>query len=144
MIAPMSGRDALESISELLSVKLDVTGLERMPKDGAFLILGNHPTGITDGIALYDAVKKARPDVLFYANSDAERVCPRFTETLIPVEWVLAKRTRTVPPIPGRGVWPHVKDWLQKSCGSGGRRWTFQSLTTGLQAGSASPAYSIR
>jgi len=94
MIAPMSGRDALESISDLLSVKLDVSGLERMPKDGAFLILGNHPTGITDGIALYDAVKHARPDVLFYANSDAERVCPRFNETLIPVEWVQAKRTR--------------------------------------------------
>ena len=94
MIAPMNGRDALESISDLLSVKLDVSGLERMPKDGAFIILGNHPTGITDGIALYDAVKHARPDVLFYANSDAERVCPRFNETLIPVEWVLAKRTR--------------------------------------------------
>ena len=94
MIAPMSGRDALESISQLLSVKLDVTGLERMPKDGAFIILANHPTGITDGIALYDAVKHQRPDVLFYANSDAERVCPRFGETLIPVEWVLAKRTR--------------------------------------------------
>jgi putative hemolysin len=95
MIAPMSGRDALESIAELLSVKLDVTGLERMPKDGAFLILANHPTGITDGIALYDAVKHARPDVLFYANSDAERVCKRFTETLIPVEWVQATRERT-------------------------------------------------
>jgi putative hemolysin len=94
MIAPMSGRDALESVSELLSVKLDVSGLERMPKEGAFLILSNHPTGITDGIALYDAVKHARPDILFYANSDAERVCKRFTETLIPVEWVQAKRTR--------------------------------------------------
>ncbi|MEQ1818668.1 MAG: 1-acyl-sn-glycerol-3-phosphate acyltransferase, partial [Terricaulis sp.] len=64
------------------------------PKDGAFIILGNHPTGITDGIALYDAVKHSRPDVLFYANSDAERVCSRFNETLIPVEWVQAKRTR--------------------------------------------------
>ena len=94
MIAPMSGSDALESISSLLSVKLDVSGLERLPKDGAFIILSNHPTGITDGIALYDAVKHARPDVLFYANSDAERVCSRFNETLIPVEWVQAKRTR--------------------------------------------------
>jgi putative hemolysin len=94
MIAPMSGREALESISDLLSVKLDVRGLERMPKDGAFIILSNHPTGITDGIALYDAVKPKRPDILFYANSDAERVCPRFNETLIPVEWVEAKRTR--------------------------------------------------
>ncbi len=94
MIAPMSGSDALESISTLLSVKLDVSGLERLPKNGPFIILSNHPTGITDGIALYDAVKPVRPDVLFYANSDAERVCARFNETLIPVEWVQSKRTR--------------------------------------------------
>jgi putative hemolysin len=94
LIAPMSGRNALESVSELLSVKRDVSGLERMPPKGAFLILSNHPTGITDGVALYDAVKQARPDVLFYANSDAERVCKRFNEVLIPVEWVAAKRTR--------------------------------------------------
>ena len=93
-IAPMSGRDALESISELLHVKRESYGVDRIPNAGAFLLLANHPTGITDGIALYDAVKKARPDVLFYANSDAERVCKRFGEVLIPVEWVLAKRTR--------------------------------------------------
>lgn len=93
-IAPMGGREALESVSELLSVKLEMTGVERIPRDGPFLILANHPTGITDGVALYDAVKPLRPDVLFYANSDAERVCKRFNEVLIPVEWVQAKRTR--------------------------------------------------
>jgi len=93
-IAPMGGREALETVSELLSVKLEISGLERLPKDGACILLANHPTGITDGVALYDAVKTARPDVLFYANSDAERVCKRFGEVLIPVEWVLAKRTR--------------------------------------------------
>ncbi|HET9231589.1 MAG TPA: 1-acyl-sn-glycerol-3-phosphate acyltransferase [Vitreimonas sp.] len=94
MIAPMSGHDALESVSELLSVKLDISGIERMPKDGAFLLLSNHPTGITDGVAMYDAIKALRADSLFYANSDAMRVCPRFDEVLIPVEWVQAKRTR--------------------------------------------------
>lgn len=93
-IAPMGGREALESVSQLLSVKLEMSGLERMPKSGPFLILANHPTGITDGVALYDAIKHARPDALFYANSDAMRVCPRFDDVLIPVEWVLAKRTR--------------------------------------------------
>jgi len=93
-IAPMGGRDALESIAQLLSVKLDVSGAERMPAQGSFLLLANHPTGITDGVAMYDAVKAARPDMLFYANSDAMRVCPRFDEVLIPVEWVQAKRTR--------------------------------------------------
>jgi putative hemolysin len=93
-IAPMSGHDALESVAQLLSVKLDVSGLERMPKEGAFLLLANHPTGITDGVAVYDTIKGLRPDSLFYANSDAQRVCPRFDEVLIPVEWVQAKRTR--------------------------------------------------
>ncbi|MBC7768135.1 MAG: 1-acyl-sn-glycerol-3-phosphate acyltransferase [Phycisphaerales bacterium] len=93
-IGPMGGREALETVSELLSVKLEMTGLERIPQSGPFIILSNHPTGITDGVALYDAMKPIRPDVLFYANSDAERVCKRFNEVLIPVEWVQAKRTR--------------------------------------------------
>jgi putative hemolysin len=93
-IQPMGGGEALEYISRLLEVKLETSGLERMPKDGSFLMLCNHPTGIVDGLAVYDAVKGIRPDILFYANSDALRVCPRFDEALIPVEWVLAKRTR--------------------------------------------------
>jgi len=93
-IAPMGGRQALEHISQLLHVRLAVSGLERLPKDGPFLLLSNHPTGITDGLALYDAIRPVRPDTLFYANSDAMRVCKRFDEVLIPVEWVLAKRTR--------------------------------------------------
>ncbi len=93
-IAPMRGRDALEYVSQLLSVNLEIAGLERLPRDGAFLILANHPTGITDGVAMYDAIKAVRPDVMFYANSDAHRACPGFEDNLIPVEWVLGKRTR--------------------------------------------------
>lgn len=93
-IAPMSGREALDSVSELLSVQRDVSGIERLPRDGPFLLLSNHPTGITDGVAMYDAIKAHRPDAVFYANSDALRVCSRFDEVLIPVEWVQAKRTR--------------------------------------------------
>lgn len=93
-IAPMRGRDALEFVSQLLSVKLEITGLERVPREGPFLVLSNHPTGITDGVAMYDAIKTVRPDVLFYANSDAHRACPGFADNLIPVEWVLGKRTR--------------------------------------------------
>lgn len=93
-IAPLGGRDALEFISQLLSIKLEMRREERIPKSGSFILLANHPTGITDGLAMYDAVKVPRQDVLFYANSDAHRVSPGFSETLIPVEWVHAKRTR--------------------------------------------------
>jgi putative hemolysin len=94
VIAPMGGREALEYVSALLRVHLDAVGLERAPARGAFLVIANHPTGITDGLALYDALKAVRPDALFYANSDAHRVCAKFDEVLIPVEWVLGKRTR--------------------------------------------------
>ena len=92
-IAPMSGRDAMEYMSALLSLRLDVRGLERIPKDGRCVIVANHPTGIADGAAMYDAIKPVRPDVIFFANADAHRVCPRFHETLVAVEWVTAKRT---------------------------------------------------
>jgi putative hemolysin len=93
-IAPMGGRAAMDYISELLRLNIEVEGLERMPRSGPLLILANHPTGITDGIAVYDCIKTVRPDVLFYANSDAHRVCAQFDEALIPVEWVPEKRTR--------------------------------------------------
>lgn len=93
-ISVMGGAAALEHISELLALETSVRGLEHLPRSGRLIVVANHPTGIADGIALYDALKGPRPDVIFYANSDAHRVCPRFDEALIPVEWVKAKRTR--------------------------------------------------
>jgi putative hemolysin len=93
-IAPMPGRAALDFVSDLLALKVEVRGLERTPPAGRLLIVSNHPTGIADGVAVFDAFKTARPDIVFYANSDAHRVCPGFEEVLIPVEWVEEKRTR--------------------------------------------------
>jgi putative hemolysin len=93
-ISVLGGQDAMRYLSRLLRLQVQVTRPERLTRPGAYLIIANHPTGITDGIALYDAIAPTRPDVLFYANSDAHRVCPRFDEALIPVEWVPEKRTR--------------------------------------------------
>jgi putative hemolysin len=93
-IAPLSGRAALEHVSDLLSVKVSARGVEHIPSRGRLVLICNHPTGIADGIAVYDALKGARPDICFYANSDAHRVSPGFSEVLIPVEWVEEKRTR--------------------------------------------------
>lgn len=92
-IAPLSGREAVEYTAKLLSLRLDVKGLERLPERGRVVIVANHPTGIADGIAVYDAIKQRRPDVIFFANADAHRVCPGFDDTLIPVEWVASKRS---------------------------------------------------
>lgn len=93
-ISVMGGREALDFVSRLLEIDVVVAGLDRLPREGRCVVVGNHPTGIADGVAVYDALKPARPDIIFYANSDAHRVCPRFDETLIPVEWVPEKRTR--------------------------------------------------
>ncbi len=93
-IAPMTGRMALDHVSRLLDVKVTVRGLERLPGAGRLVAVCNHPTGLADGIAVYDALKPVRPDHCFYANSDAHRVVAGFDDVLIPVEWVEAKRTR--------------------------------------------------
>ncbi|OYW91738.1 MAG: acyltransferase [Caulobacterales bacterium 32-67-6] len=93
-IAPLPGREALERVSGLLDVKLSVNGLDRLPKQGRVVVIANHPTGIADGVAVYDAFKARRPDLCFYANSDAHRVAAGFSDVLIPVEWVEEKRTR--------------------------------------------------
>ena len=93
-IAPMSGRAALNHVSDLLALQVSAQGLDHLPPRGRCVVICNHPTGIADGVAVYDALKARRPDICFYANADAQRVSPRFDEVLIPVEWVEAKRTR--------------------------------------------------
>jgi putative hemolysin len=93
-IAPMGGRAAIDHISTLLGIKLTSRGLDRVPRSGRLVVVCNHPTGIADGVAVYDTLEPLRPEVMFYANADARRVCPRLDEALIPVEWVEEKRTR--------------------------------------------------
>lgn len=93
-IAPLSGREAFDHVSRILSLEVVVSGLEHVPRNGGVIIASTHPSGIADGVAMYDALKRVREDVVFFANRDAIRVAPRLAEMLIPVEWVEAKRTR--------------------------------------------------
>lgn len=86
-IEPMSGMDALEHISRLLALEMKVTGLDNIPREGCFILAPSHPTGIADGIAVYDLLKNIRPDFAIFANRDTFRVNPRFREVIIPVEW---------------------------------------------------------
>lgn len=74
--------------ARFLDLKLDVTGLEHIPRDGSFLLIANHPTGIADGVAVYKALYETRPDLCFFANRDALRVSPGLSDMIIPVEWV--------------------------------------------------------
>ncbi|MFJ6025325.1 GNAT family N-acetyltransferase [Brevundimonas sp. NPDC092305] len=93
-VQPMSGAEALDYMSDLLDLKVSVLNPDRIPAHGRCIIVANHPTGIADGIAVFDAVRARRADAVFFANADAVRVSPRLGEAIIPVEWVTEKRTR--------------------------------------------------
>lgn len=93
-VTARSGLESLEYVSELLDLEVTALLLDRLPETGRCVIVCNHPTGIADGIAVHDAVRRVRGDAIYFANADALRVSPRLGEVVIPVEWVEAKRTR--------------------------------------------------
>lgn len=93
-VRPLPGPGALDYMSDLLDLKVAAMNPERIPATGRCIVVANHPTGIADGIAVFDALRARRSDAVFFANADALRVSPRLGEVVIPVEWVVAKRTR--------------------------------------------------
>jgi putative hemolysin len=92
-IKDLGGAAALDYVSAFLRLDVRAQNLARIPRHGRCVIVANHPTGIADGVALYDALAPLRPDLCFFANADALRVCPGFTDVLIPVEWMKERRS---------------------------------------------------
>ena len=86
-VANMPGFQAFEYLSNVLKLDIEVINGDRIPASGGFILVSNHPTGIADGVAVFDLLKVRRPDMMFFANRDAVRVNPRFAEMIIPVEW---------------------------------------------------------
>jgi len=86
-VAALSGWDAMAYLSALLSLKVTVTGAANLPREGGFILAPSHPTGIADGVAVFDMLKTVRTDIAIYANRDAQRVAPGFRDIIIPVEW---------------------------------------------------------
>ena len=93
-LAGKSGFEAFSHLSALLDLDIRVSHVDRIPRSGGFLMVPNHPTGIADGVAVFDLLKTVRPDMMFFANRDAVRVNPRFSEMIIPVEWRPEYRSR--------------------------------------------------
>lgn len=93
-ISNLPAEEVFAHLSALLRLELTVTGLERIPAQGPCILVSNHPTGIADGVALYDAVKSRRRDISIFANRDAVRVNPRLADMIVPVEWRANFKTR--------------------------------------------------
>lgn len=92
-IMPMTGEEVLRYLSASLTLDVRVRGARHVPSTGRAIVVPNHPTGIADGVAVFDALKARRTDITFFANRDAIRVSPGMADTIIPVEWIEAKRT---------------------------------------------------
>lgn len=86
-IAPLRGKETFQFMSNLLQLQLSVTGKQYIPASGAAIVTPNHPAGIADGIAVWDAIKDIRQDIVFVANRDAIRASPGLADIIIPVEW---------------------------------------------------------
>lgn len=93
-IADLDARGVFDYVSDRLSVGVTVTGVEHVPAKGRVLIAATHPTGIPDGVAMFDALKDRRPDMTFFANRDAIRAAPGIADMIIPVVWRPEERTR--------------------------------------------------
>ena len=86
-IESFNGLQAFDYISDYLQLNVNVDGIDHVPTSGPAVVTPNHPCGIADGIAVYDALIEVRKDVCFLANRDAVRICPGFADCIIPVEW---------------------------------------------------------
>ncbi|MEL6323543.1 MAG: 1-acyl-sn-glycerol-3-phosphate acyltransferase [Pseudomonadota bacterium] len=92
-LVTMNGQKSFDHLAETLDFRLNLDFFERIPRSGRVVVAANHPTGLADGAAVWQALRQVREDIVFFANADAMRVNPRFSDTLIPVEWLMEKRS---------------------------------------------------
>ena len=88
-----TGFEAFKLVTNHISPRIAVQNLTHLPKTGRCILISNHPTGLADGMAVFQAIRERRPDHIFLANADALRVMPKARDIIIPVEWVKAKRS---------------------------------------------------
>jgi putative hemolysin len=69
-----------------VTLRYDAQALERMPRDGALVIVSNHPFGVLDGVALASLVHKVRQDYLLLTNAVLMRA-PEICDYVLPVDF---------------------------------------------------------
>lgn len=93
MMRDLPAAACFDLVADLVARDVEMSGMENLPRQGAALIVTNHPTGIADGVILHRLLAPLRPDLFFYANRDILRVFPQMEGVIAPVEWRAEKRT---------------------------------------------------
>ena len=86
-ISNISGFECFTYLTNLLKFNLDIRNIELVPEHGPIILAGNHPTGLTDGIVMFEVMKDRRPDYTLYANVDMIKLSKGFEDIIIPVDW---------------------------------------------------------
>ncbi len=92
-IRDYNGHQMMSLAARELNFRKTITGLENIPSDGRAIIVANHPTGLADGVAIFDVLRKIRSDFKFFVNRDALRAVPGITDMFIPIEWMRNRRS---------------------------------------------------
>lgn len=77
--------DFYQTILEEMNCSLEVKNSENIPQSGGAIIVGNHPLGGIEGIAMGEILHRVRPDIKIMANYLLGRI-PEFHETMIFVD----------------------------------------------------------
>ncbi len=72
----LRGHEFIEQVFELLElpIEVDPEELKRLPAEGSFITVSNHPFGALDGMALLNVVGKQRADFKVMANFLLQRI----------------------------------------------------------------------
>ena len=86
-ISHLKGLEFLDSLLERLQIQYELSAdeLKRIPKEGPFIIVSNHPYGGIDGLILLKIISEVRPDFKVMANFLLRRIDP-IKEYIVPVD----------------------------------------------------------
>lgn len=91
-VADLPGAAIMDLLAAELALETADTGRSYLPARGPAILVANHPTGLADGVAVWQSVRPRRPDMRFLVNGDALRVAPGLADVMIPIELKPAKR----------------------------------------------------
>ncbi len=83
----LEGVAFIEAFLQRMQIQLEVEGkgLERIPKEGAFLVVSNHPYGMWDGLIMLKLLAAHRPDFKMAGNFLLQQI-PQIHHHLIPYQ----------------------------------------------------------
>ena len=101
-LADYKGVEFSDKVLEFLDVSLNVntSALENIPKEGGVVITSNHPFGGLDGLAALSILGKVRTDVKILTNFILSKV-PNVSDYFIPINTTYAFGKFTAPTISG-------------------------------------------